>query len=92
MTALLNISTSQNHRHSSITLDDVDKKQMELDKEFESAATRNAAYKIADYADQFVFKGLCMTKDRLLTPHSPQAQQLSQVLMFGFACCRRQGL
>ena len=36
-------------------LDDVDKKQMELDKEFESAATRNAAYKIADYADQFVF-------------------------------------
>ena len=37
-------------------LDDVDKKQMELDKEFESAATRNAAYKIADYADSFVFK------------------------------------
>lgn len=36
-------------------IDDVDKKQMELDKEFESAATRNAAYKIADYADQFVF-------------------------------------
>jgi hypothetical protein len=36
-------------------LDDVDKKQMELDKEFESAATRNAAYKIADYADSFVF-------------------------------------
>lgn len=37
-------------------LDDVDKKQMELDKEFESAATRNAAYKIADYADNFIFK------------------------------------
>ena len=36
-------------------LDDVDKKQMELDKEFESAATRNAAYKLSDYADQFVF-------------------------------------
>jgi hypothetical protein len=36
-------------------IDDVDKKQMELDKEFESAATRNAAYKLSDYADQFVF-------------------------------------
>jgi hypothetical protein len=37
-------------------IDDVDKKQMELDKEFANAHQRNAAYKIADYADSFVFK------------------------------------
>jgi hypothetical protein len=36
-------------------LDDVDKKQMELDQEFESASARSAAYKLSDYADQFVF-------------------------------------
>ncbi len=36
-------------------IDDVDKKQMELDKEFANAHQRNAAYKIADYADRFVF-------------------------------------
>ena len=36
-------------------IDDVDKKQMELDKEFLNAHQRNAAYKIADYADSFVF-------------------------------------
>lgn len=37
-------------------LDDVDKKQMELDQEFESASARSAAYKLSDYADQFVFR------------------------------------
>jgi len=37
-------------------IDDVDKKQMELDKEFANAHQRNAAYKIADYADSFIFK------------------------------------
>jgi hypothetical protein len=36
-------------------LDDIDKKQMELNKEFESAHQRNAAYKLADFADQFIF-------------------------------------
>lgn len=36
-------------------LDDVDKKQMDKAAAFESAHVRNAAYKLADYADQFVF-------------------------------------
>jgi len=36
-------------------IDDVDKKQMEFDKEFASAHQRNAAYKIADYADRFIY-------------------------------------
>jgi len=36
-------------------LDDVDKKQMDKAAAFESAHIRNAAYKLADYADQFVF-------------------------------------
>ncbi len=37
-------------------LDDVDKKQMELNKEFESAHQKSAAYKLSDYADSFIFK------------------------------------
>ena len=36
-------------------IDDVDKKQMELDKEFLNSFQRDAAYRIADYADRFVF-------------------------------------
>ena len=36
-------------------LDDVDKKQMAQNSEFESAHQRSAAYKLSDYADQFVF-------------------------------------
>jgi hypothetical protein len=36
-------------------LDDIDKKQMELSQEFESATQRDAAYKISDYADQLIF-------------------------------------
>ena len=37
-------------------LDDVDKKQMAQNSEFESAHQRSAAYKLSDYADQFVFR------------------------------------
>lgn len=37
-------------------LDDVDKKQMELESEFEDETAQNAGYKISDYADSFIFK------------------------------------
>lgn len=36
-------------------LDDIDKQQMDKVSEFENAHVRNAAYKLSDYADQFVF-------------------------------------
>lgn len=36
-------------------LDDVDKKQMDKVAEFEKSTMRNAAYKLSDYADSFVF-------------------------------------
>jgi hypothetical protein len=36
-------------------IDDVDKKQMANSSAFENAHIQNAAYKLADYADQFVF-------------------------------------
>ncbi len=37
-------------------LDDVDKKQMDKASAFEKSTMRNAAYKISDYADSFVYK------------------------------------
>lgn len=36
-------------------LDDIDKKQMDKASAFEKSTMRNAAYKISDYADQFVY-------------------------------------
>lgn len=36
-------------------LDDIDKKQMDKANAFEQSTMRNAAYKISDYADQFVY-------------------------------------
>jgi len=37
-------------------LDDIDKKQMDKASAFENSTMRNAAYKISDYADSFVYK------------------------------------
>ena len=37
-------------------LDDIDKKQMDKASAFEKSTMRNAAYKISDYADSFVYK------------------------------------